>query len=227
MSARLQHPSSLHGGKLAVAANGDLFEGTPWATRPLGKTIGATRLRLVNPADLDDMFSATEDLWLRIKCHPSLRIYVLKDSALDMHHVLVRPVSPLDPEARQLLRAVQDRNLYAWRPLKGDHGSDRTHAHNLVRSITRTGDTVVLALTPMHRLVRQAGFGVVGQLGGLVERLLTASSTADVPFTNDASLGTDASVPGSQPHGIDGDTMAEQWQDRMRSLKIEIDALGG
>ena len=226
MSARPQL-SSLPGGKLALAANGDLFEGTPWATRPLGKSTGPTRLRLVHPADLDDMFSATEDLWLRIKCHPSLRIYVLKDSALDMHQVLVRPVSPLDTEARHLLRAVQDRNRYAWRPLKRNHGSDRTHAHNLVRSISRTGDTVVLALTPMHRLIRQAGFGVVGQLGGLVERLLTASSWADASFTNDASLRTAASGPDSLLPAIDGGTMAAHWQDRMRSLKIEIDALGG
>jgi len=212
MSARTRRFSA-YGGKAAMAANADLFEGTPWAVNLGGKRPGSQPLRVLYPADLNEMFSATEDLWLRIKRHPALRIHVLKDSSSGTHVVLVRAVAKLDAQGLSLKLKAQDRNRYAWRPHRSTTVADQTQAHNLVSAIEHVGNAVVLELTPLKRLVRQAGLGVEWQLNGMLARVQTEA----------IAQGSGSSE--CQFQAASGDNMAALWQESMRSLKIEIDAL--
>jgi hypothetical protein len=193
----------------AHSANDDLFSGLDWEGAQEEGDDGPVRLTVLYPPDLREVLSRIEDLWMRIKRHPSFHVHIANDRELDTHLVLIRPEkSKLDDEAAEMLQAVQDMGTYAWTQLQDAQGNETRQPHNLVRDISWVGEVLTIELTPMKRLIRQAGFDVEWQLQGLLNRVQMQ------PLT---------SAPEVHQHAEPRQT--ERWQTIMRNLKQEMDAL--
>jgi hypothetical protein len=109
----------------------------------------------------------------------------------------------LDDEATELLQAVLDMGTYAWTQHQDAQGKEVSKPHNLVRDISWVGDALAIELTPMKRLIRQAGFDFEWQLQGLLNRVQMQ------PMTSASAV----------------QQQTERWQTIMRNLKQEMDAL--
>ena len=71
--------------------------------------------KVLYSADLAEVLSRVEDLWMRIKGHPDFRLHVATEQDSKTYLVLIRPTkADRDVEAQALLKAVQDDATYAW-----------------------------------------------------------------------------------------------------------------
>jgi hypothetical protein len=191
------------------SANDDLFSELDWEGAQEEGGDGPVRLTVLYPPDLREVLSCIEDMWMRIKRHPGLKVHIANDRELDTHLVLIRPdKSKLDDEAAELLQSVQDMGSYAWTQLQDAQGNETSQPHNLVSDISWVGEVMTIELTPMKRLIRQAGLDVEWQLQGLLSRVQTQPRT---------------SAPAVQQRAEPQQT--ERWQTIMRNLKQEMDAL--
>ena len=193
----------------AYSANDDLFSGLDWEGAQEKGGDGPVRLTVLYPPDLLEVLSMIEDLWMRIKRHPGIHVHIANDRELDTHLVLIRPdKSNSDDEAAELLQAVQDMGTYAWTQLQDAQGNETSQPHNLVGDISWVGEVLTIELTPMKRLIRQAGFDVEWQLQGLLNRVQMQ------PLTSAPAV-----------HQRAEPSQTNRWQTVMRNLKQEMDAL--
>ena len=193
----------------AYSANEDLFAELDWEGAQEEGDDGPVRLTVLYPPDLLEVLSSIEDLWMRIKRHPGFHVHIAADRELDTHLVLIRPhKSEMDDEAAELLQAVQDMGTYAWMQHQDAPGKEVSQPHNLVRDISWAGEVLTIELTPLKRLIRQAGFDVEWQLQGLVNRVQMQ------PLIYAPAVHLHAEMP-----------QTERWQTIMRNLKQEMDAL--
>ena len=193
----------------ACSANDDLFSGLDWEGAQEEGGDGPVRLTVLYPPDLPEVLSKIEDLWMRIKRHPGYKVHIAADRELDTHVVLIRPdKSEMDDEAAELLQAVQDMGTYAWTQLQDAQGNETPQPHNLVGDISWVGEVLTIELTPVKRLIRQAGLEVEWQLQGLLSRVQSQPLTSALPVHQRA-----------EPQ------QTESWQTIMRDLKQEMDAL--
>jgi len=103
-----------------TAANQDLF--AAHCTEPVV-------LRVHCAADLPEVLSRAEDLFQRIQNHPGLRLWVVKDAAMDTSFVLVRSLNAVDSQGCHMLETLQDRDLYRWMLLQDDNlAMGRSHS---------------------------------------------------------------------------------------------------
>jgi hypothetical protein len=191
------------------SANDDLFAELDWQGAQEEGGDGPVRLTVLYPPDLPEVLSRTEDLWIRITRHPGFKVHIAADRELDTQLVLIRSEkSKLDDDAAELLQAVQDMGTYAWTQHQDAQGKEVSQPHNLVIDISWVGEVLTIELTPMKRLIQQAGFEVEWQLQGLLNRVQTQSLTSALAVHQKA-----------EPQQTD------RWKTIMRNLKQEMDAL--
>jgi hypothetical protein len=145
MSAR----RSQDGGGFIVgkhAANEDDFISSPAA--PSGASWkDPMQLRVVYPADIPEVLSAVEDLWLRIARHHAVRTAVLRDESTGERLVMFRfNGDGSDSECCQLLAAATSYESYWWR-------QDESKG-SLVSDIQWEGNTLAIELTLMNQIRR-------------------------------------------------------------------------
>jgi hypothetical protein len=202
------HRHQMHNSRV-YSANDDLFAEFDWEGAQKEGGDGPVRLTVLYLPDLLEVLSRAEDLWMRIKRHPGFKVHIAVDRESDTHLVLIRPdKSNSDDEADELLQAVQDMGSYAWMQHQDAQGQEVSQPHNLVGDISWAGEVLTIELTPMKRLIRQAGFDVEWQLQGLLNRVQMQ------PLTSAPAVHQRA-----EPQQTD------RWQTIMRNLKQEMDAL--
>lgn len=202
------HRHQTHNSK-AYSANDDLFAELDWEGAQEEGGDGPVHLTVLYPPDLPEVLSRIEDLWMRIKRHPGFHVHIAADRELETHLVLIRPdKSKMDDEAAELLQAVHDMGTYAWMQLQDAQGNETPQPHNLVIDISWVGEVLTIELTPLKRLIRQAGFDVEWQLQGFLNRVQMQ------PMTSAPAV-----------HQRAEPQQTERWQTVMRNLRQEMDAL--
>ena len=122
-------------------------------------------LHVLYPADIGEVLSVAEDLWLRIARHHAVRSTVLTDTSKGEGFVLFRPIGYCrDRECYQLLGAASVKESYWWRQ-DGDKGS-------LVSDVQWRGDTLLIELTTTRQMERwPEGKAVEWAIQGLLQRI--------------------------------------------------------
>jgi len=200
------------------SANDDLFTvlelDDAWDAAPQAPN----QWKVLYSADLAEVLSRVEDLWMRIKDHPDFRLHVTTERDSKTHLVLIRPTkADRDVEAQALWKAVQDDATYAWMQTLGRnrdaeaavHGKSKLHS--LVSSMSWEGGVLVVELTPLTLLNRQCGCHVESQVQGLLERIQLRPALLTPLDTKQ----------GHSPE--DGNTA--YWGTRMRAINALIDSL--
>ncbi len=122
-------------------------------------------LHVLHPADIGEVLSVAEDLWLRVARHHAVRSAVLTDSSTGEGLVMFRPIGYCrDREGYQLLAAASVKERYWWRQ-DGDKGS-------LVSDVRWRGETLLIELTPTRQMHRWSeGKAVEWAIQGLLQRI--------------------------------------------------------
>jgi hypothetical protein len=156
MRARRASATQTPVGSIHQAANSDYFAttalamafGEPWE-EPMPLSPGY-------PADISEVLSSVEDLWLRIARHPNIHSAVLNGGATGEPLVLFRIQGkggdrPQGMDRHEgegggydLLEAASLRSSYSW----DENGSKG----NLTSDIHWVGNTLVIELTPLHQM---------------------------------------------------------------------------
>jgi len=145
-----------------VACNADLFEDSLWVNSEAA-TIERhmpvpPSLRVLYPADLSEVVSAVEDLWLRIRRQLGVRIHVVLDTATGVNLLLLRADrANLGKEGQDLLEAAEDMDRYRWLQSPDETSYAKHQALCLASEMTWLGDTLVIELMPLTQLARHAG----------------------------------------------------------------------
>ena len=187
-------------------------------------------LRVHCAADLPEVLSLLENLFQRIQNHPNLRLWVMKDAAMDISLLFVRSLDVLDSQGRQMLEAIQDQDLYRWIQLP-DEAYANSRFHSLAQDITQWGDVVVIEFTPKANLARLAGEDAKWQVQGLLSRMQTTTrSGSSVVTVNPVAKparntfnGSFSSAMNSTSHGAFEASVP--YVEQMKALKRELDAL--
>jgi len=104
------------------------------------------KLRVVHPADISEVLSSVEDVWLRLVRLSAMHAAVLSDASTGTQLVMFRfDGDEMDPECCQLLETAASVECYWWRQ-DGRRGS-------LARDIQMVSNTLVIELAPMHQMV--------------------------------------------------------------------------
>jgi hypothetical protein len=122
-------------------------------------------LHVLYPADIGEVLSVAEDLWLRIARHHAVRSAVLTDTSTGEGLVMFRPIGYCrDREGYQLLCAASVKESYWWRQ-DGNKGS-------LISDVQWRGDTLMIELTPTRQLHRWPdGDAAQWAIRGLLQRI--------------------------------------------------------
>jgi len=192
----------------SLAANADQFG-------DLGSE--ASTLRVLYPADFPEMLGRTEDLWMRIKCHPGLRLHVMEDTATGTHLVLVRSIEEaMNMEGHHMLAAVQDMDFYQWIQADDEQPNAMVRKSGLVADISHEAGVVVIELKPMDKLATCVGASAQWLVRGLLNRIQSLSATHGV---------AERCHSPKDPEDHSKTNWASHWQEQMRALKLEIDAM--
>jgi hypothetical protein len=154
---------------------------------------------------------------MRIKCHPGLRLHVMEDAATGTHLVLVRSIDEaMNMEGHHLLAAVQDTDFYQWIQADDELPNAMVRKSSLVADISHEAGVVVIELTPMDKLATCVGASAQWLVRGLLNRIQSLSATHGVaePWYSE-----------KDPEDHNKTNWASHWQEQMRALKLEIDAL--
>lgn len=147
-----------------AVANDEDFASIPASSFGAGRK-EPPHMHVLYPADIGEVLSVAEDLWLRIARHHAVRSTVLTDASTGEGLVLFRATGHCrDREGYQLLAAASIRERYWWRQ-DGDKGS-------LVSDVQWRGDTLMIELTPTRQLHRWPdGEAVEWAIHGLLQRI--------------------------------------------------------
>ncbi len=123
-------------------------------------------LHVLYPADIGEVLSVAEDLWLRTARHHAVHSTVLTDASTGEGLVMFRPTGHCrDREGCQLLAAASIKERYWWRQ-DGDKGS-------LVSDVQWRGETLLIELTPTRQMDRwPEGKAVEWAIQGLLQRIM-------------------------------------------------------
>jgi hypothetical protein len=170
-----------------------------------------------------------EDLWLRIRRQPGVRIHIVLDKATGVNFLLLRADrANLGKEGQDLLEVAEDMDRYRWLQSPDECSYAKHLALCLVSEMTWLGDTLVIELMPLAQLVRHAGTD--GQL--LVQAMLESLcfQSCPVPPVERTSVQKGKEQLTCEPQqDVPRSTQAEEathWQRQMREIKLSMDAWG-
>jgi len=111
------------------------------------------KLRVVNPADISEVMSSVEDLWLRLVRHAAVHAAVSRDVSTGASLVMFRfdgngrdDDHAKDDECCQLLLVAASRESYLW--------SQGGHRGTLVSDLQWLGNTLVIELASSDQMRR-------------------------------------------------------------------------
>ncbi|RFO96389.1 hypothetical protein DIC66_13875 [Rhodoferax lacus] len=121
--------------------------------------------RVHYPADIGEVLSGVEDLWLRIVRQPTVHATVLRSESTGERLVMFRLTGKsTDPECCQLLADASSGDSYLWSQ-EGCRGS-------LVADIQWIGSTLVIELTSARQMQRAPdGETLVCSMNALLQRI--------------------------------------------------------